>query len=192
MAEPAPRKRSRSFAPTVLLGLAGATLAAVAGAKDWATASGSAAGLQVQAAAKGSVTAPLVTALALVALAAWGVVLVTRGRVRQVLAVVGGLASVGALVATAVAFGDAQHDAVAALVAKGATGHGFPSHLTGWAFAAGVGAVVAVAAFVVAVPKARGWPAMGTRYDAPGTRADAPVTEQDMWRAFDEGQDPTS
>ena len=43
---------------------------------------------------------------------------------------------------------------------------------------------------------APGWPAMGSRYDAPGARADAedaaPDTEQDMWRALDDGRDPTA
>jgi hypothetical protein len=37
---------------------------------------------------------------------------------------------------------------------------------------------------------------MGTRYDAPAARtADAeaePVTEQEMWRALDDGHDPTA
>jgi hypothetical protein len=37
---------------------------------------------------------------------------------------------------------------------------------------------------------------MGTRYDAPAARAAqeeaAPVSEQDMWRALDDGRDPTA
>jgi hypothetical protein len=37
---------------------------------------------------------------------------------------------------------------------------------------------------------------MGTRYDAPAARTanqDAePVTEQEMWRALDDGHDPTA
>jgi hypothetical protein len=31
---------------------------------------------------------------------------------------------------------------------------------------------------------------MGSRYDAPGTRP-REVAEQDLWRAIDEGHDPT-
>ena len=53
MTEPVVRPRDRSFGPTVLLGLAGATLAAVAGTRDWVTASGDAAGINVAAAVKG-------------------------------------------------------------------------------------------------------------------------------------------
>jgi uncharacterized membrane protein (TIGR02234 family) len=182
----------RSFGPTVLAGLAGAVLASVAGAKDWARASGASAGTKVDAAAKGSESAPLVTALALVALAAWGVVLVSRGRVRQAVSAVGMLASVGVLVATAVAFNGAKDDALRVLNGKGVDVDTSQVTLTGWYFAAGVGATVAVVAFFFAVLKSRGWPSMGTKYDAPGARAEQPVNEHDMWRALDEGHDPTS
>jgi uncharacterized membrane protein (TIGR02234 family) len=180
----------------VLAGLGGAALAAVAGAKDWGRAASTVGGIQVSGTAKGSETAPLVVALALVALAAWGVVLVLRGRARRVVAAVGLLASAGALVSTVVAHAQAQDDAVAAAVAKGAGADAFTSSLTGWYFAAGVGAALALVAFVVAVRVAPGWPAMGSRYDAPAARADAenaaPETERDMWRALDDGRDPTA
>jgi cytochrome c-type biogenesis protein CcmH/NrfG len=56
--------------------------------------------------------------------------------------------------------------------------------------------VVTLVAFVVAVVAAPRWPAMGSKYDAPATRAEAgtaePVTEQEMWRALDDGRDPTA
>lgn len=192
------RPRSRSFGPTVLVGLAGATLAAVAGSRDWAHASGSAVGAKVTAAAKGSESAPLVVALGLVALAAWGVVLVVRVRTRRVVSVVGAFAAVGVVAATVATFGRARDDAVEALVAKGATGAVFSSSLTGWYFAAAVGGVLALAGFLVAVVAAPGWPEMGTRYDAPTARAGGASgspgerpTEQDMWRALDDGRDPT-
>ncbi len=184
--------RDRSYAPTVLLGLAGAAAAAVAGTKDWARASGDAAGAAVVATAKGSEAAPLVVALALVALAAWGVVLVLRGRARRVVAVAGALACLGALVAGVAAFQGAQDDALAALTAKGVTGHAGRASLTAWYFAAAAGALLALGAFVVAVRRAPAWPAMGSRYDAPGARAAEPVTDQDLWRALDEGHDPTA
>jgi uncharacterized membrane protein (TIGR02234 family) len=192
----ADRPRSRSFGPTVLVGLAGTTLASVAAARDWAHASGRASGVAVTAAAKGSESAPLALALGLVALAAWGVVLVVRTRARRVVAVVGALASAGVLAATVVAFGRAQADASRALEARGATGDVTRAALTGWYWAALVGGVLALLAFVAALRLAPRWPAMGTRYDAPATRAAqeqaAPATEQDMWRALDDGRDPTA
>lgn len=193
MAESAVPARDRSFGPTVLLGLAGAVLAAVAGTQEWAHASGDAAGIKVQAAVKGSETAPLTAALALVALAAWGVVLVVRGRVRRGVAAVGLVACAGALVAVVVAFGGARTDAVVAAGDKGATGDVLASSLTGWYYAAGVGAGVALLAFAFAMVRSPRWPEMGSRYDAPAARAEPPTgTDEDMWRALDEGRDPTS
>ncbi len=53
-----------------------------------------------------ALTMPLVTSLALVALAAWGVLLVTRRVVRRCAAVLALLASLGLLVASAAALGD--------------------------------------------------------------------------------------
>jgi uncharacterized membrane protein (TIGR02234 family) len=184
--------RERSFAPTVLLGLGGAALAAVAGTKDWVHASGDAAGTRVEAAAKGSESAPLVVALALVALAAWGVVLVVRGRARQIVAAVGALAILGALVAALTTLGAARHGALAALRGKGLTGTATDTAVTGWYVTVLVASVIALAAFAVAVGKAPRWPSMGSRYDAPGARDTEPATEQDMWRALDEGHDPTA
>jgi uncharacterized membrane protein (TIGR02234 family) len=179
----------RSFAPTVLVGLAGAALAAVAAAQDWATASGTAAGSDVTASAQGSASAPLALALALVALAAWGVVLVLRGRVRRVVAVVGAAAAAGVLVSAVAAHSRVQDDAVSAVVGRGADGGTSTSALTGWYVAAVLGALLALLGFAVAVRKSPGWPAMGSRYDAPAAR---PQTEQDMWKALDDGHDPTA
>jgi uncharacterized membrane protein (TIGR02234 family) len=189
-----PERSRSSFAPTLLIGLAGAVLASVAGARTWATASGSAAGVDVRAGVKGSESAPLVVALGLVTLAAWGVVLVLRGRVRRAVAVIGAVASVWVIAATVAAFSRAQSDAVDAVIAKGATGDVVASSLTGWYYVAAVGGLVALAAFVVAVVASPRWPAMGTRYDAPAARSATPArpaAEPDLWRALDDGRDPT-
>lgn len=182
--------RDRTYAPTVLVGLAGGALAAVAGTKDWARADGDAAGVAVRAAATGSEAAPLVVALALVALAAWGVVLVLRGPVRRAVAAVGALASVGVVVATLTATGAARRSALSAVAGKGATGDTHAA-LTAWLFVAVVGGLLCLVAFAVAVVRASGWPAMGSKYDAPATRAQQPASDQDLWRALDEGRDPT-
>jgi uncharacterized membrane protein (TIGR02234 family) len=190
--------RSRSFGPTVLAGLAGAVLSAVAAARNWATASGSAAGVDVAAAVKGSATAPLGVALALVALASWGVVLVLRGRVRRVVAVLGAMAAAGVLAVVVSGAHRARQDAVHAVVAKGGTGQALGSALTGWYYACAVGAALTLAAFAVAAVTSPQWPEMGTRYDAPGAASTGgpsstePATERDMWHALDDGRDPTA
>jgi uncharacterized membrane protein (TIGR02234 family) len=196
-AEPtrAPRRLvDRAFGPTVVLGLAAAALTAVSASRDWARASGSAAGVHVSAAAKGSASAPLAVALALVALASWGVVLVLRGRVRRVVAVVGAAASAGGLAATLAVFGDTRDDAVHAVMARGGAGDGLGSSLTGWYYLSVVGALVTLAGFLVAVVAAPRWPAMGSRYDAPVARSRDPAAENDidLWKALDDGRDPTA
>lgn len=182
----------RTFGPALVVGLAGAGLTAVAGTREWATSQGDAAGIKIEAAVTGSEASPLVAALALVALASWGVLLVTRGKVRRVLAGVGLVASLGAFVAVLFGFTDAQDAALEAAIDQGATGDVFVTGLTLWFYAAGVGAVFAALALLVAVVHAPGWPAMGSKYDAPAARREEPETDEDMWRAIDEGRDPTS
>lgn len=184
--------RDRSFAATVLLGVAAGVLAAVAATREWASASGDAAGIKVEAAVTGSETAPLASALALVALAAWGVLLVLRGRMRRAVAVVGALAAAGVVAVVVERFDGAQDDALTAVQDKGATGDAFSSSLTSWYYTAGIAAALVVLAFVVAVLRSPRWPAMGSRYDAPSARDRTPAAEDDMWRALDEGRDPTS
>lgn len=185
----------RSFGPAVLVGLGGATLAAVAAGQDWATSRGDNAGVEVTASVAGSDTAPLALALALVALAAWGALLVLRGRVRQVVAGLGVLAAGGVLATVVARFDGAQDDALAAVTARGTTGDAFGTSLTGWYWATGAGALLTLLGLAVAVLRARSWPAMGSRYDAPAARRDRPSNEQsdqELWRALDEGHDPTA
>ncbi len=188
----------------MLVGLVAAVLTAVAGTRDWATSSGDPAAIEVAAAASGSDTAPLASALALLALASWGVVLVTRRHLRQVVALVGCAASIGVLVAVVDAFDTAQDDALEALMGQPGVGDTFATSLTAWYYLTGASAAVGAAAFAVAVWRCAGWPAMGSRYDAPSARAGSTASArdgdagqdvqdgEDMWRALDRGQDPTS
>lgn len=192
MPEPTARLRDRTFAPAAVVGLAGAALVAVAGSRTWATTVGDAAGLRVEASASGAETQPLVPALALVALAAWGVVLVSRGRARRLVAVVGLLAALGALVAVLLAFDDAQNDALTAAMDRGATGDVLATSLSAWYYLSAAGALLAAVGLAVAVARATRWPAMGSRYDAPTAPPAGADADEDMWRALDAGQDPTS
>ncbi|WP_244927616.1 Trp biosynthesis-associated membrane protein [Nocardioides sp. W7] len=191
----------RSFGPVVLLGLAGAALAAVAGSKPWVdwdaerTVSGDTplAGYSLSDTA-GEV--PLAGALALVVLACWGVVLVTRGLVRRVVTVLGLLASLGLLATTLLGYGpaaDGIRDAFAGYDEGPDVGR------TVWFWAALVGALVCVATSALAVRLVSRWPEMGRRYDAPAAaavadRPEAAPEEQsslELWKALDEGRDPT-
>ncbi len=187
MAEP-----RRTFAPVVLAGLASGGLAAVAGNRAWVAWTGTGKGDHSLLTITGDDTAtvPLGGALALVLLACWGVVLVTRGRVRRVIACVGVATSVG-MVATAVlgfrSATDGLRDDLAELGADSLT-----TGSTAWYWTYLVCAVLAVVATVAAVRLAPAWPEMGSRYDAPGS-APAPREETglDLWKAMDEGRDPT-
>ena len=194
MTERSDRSPRRTFGPVVLLGLATAGLAAVASATPWV---GSAEG-----ATDASMTAldagarfPLASAVSLVLLAAWGVLLVTRGAVRRAFAVVAALSAVAlvaAVVAAYVTLPDSARDSFDALMGRDSQDEGF----TGWFWTAAVCAVLALVPAALATRLAPTWPEMGSRYDAPGAQDPEPGAgsrprEQDLWQALDEGRDPT-
>ena len=177
----------RLFAPAVLVGLVGSGLAALSGGKPWA-APDSRAGSTLVDHSGGHV--PLAGALGLVALACWGVVLVTRARVRRVVAALGALVAAGLVVTAVLGRASALDSARAATVVLGSArprptspaGGGRPSSAPCWPSPR----------LVVAVRFCGSWPEMGSRYDAPATRPQAEdLDELDLWRAIDQGHDPT-
>jgi uncharacterized membrane protein (TIGR02234 family) len=186
----------RSFGAVVGAGLASAVLAAVAGPQPWAHGSAPG-GLGELSATVEAGKMPAASALSLVVLACWGVMLVTRGLVRRVVAVLAVLASLGLAVAVVVGHStapdrvrDAYHD----------LGVDHPDvSLTGWYWVAVVATVLTLLTTLAAVRLVPSWPEMGRRYDAPADAATAPVErapeEQenlDLWKAMDEGRDPTA
>ena len=64
---------------------------------------------------------------------------------------------------------------------------------TPWHLAAIAAFVVAAVLGAITVRLAPHWPTMSSRYDAPPVRPSAqqPVDDGDMWKALDEGRDPT-
>lgn len=200
-----PRGTRRTFGPVVLLGLGAAGLAAVAGSKPWMTgesgnvdADGSSAMASVLS-LDGAQDSPLAAALALVVLACWGVVLMTRGRVRRAVAVLGLVAAVGLSIVTIEAFWSLPDKLADSLLEVSGTDT-VSTQVTAWYAAALVGAGLSVAATLAAVVLVPGWPEMGSRYDAPtgqqapadATAAAAPTENIDIWKALDEGRDPTA
>jgi uncharacterized membrane protein (TIGR02234 family) len=185
----------RTFAPVVLLGLGSGTLAAVASNQTWAQVDDHFSRSTLVATSPLTVGAdgrmPLALALGLVVLAAWGVLLVTRGVVRRVLAVLAAVAALGVVVTVVAGHrtlpGNLRDDFTSAGVSD------VPVHFTAWFWVAAVAAVVSLAATVLAVREVRDWPEMGSRYDAPGAaRVEDPESNLDMWKAIDEGRDPTA
>lgn len=187
--------------PTVAAGLAGAGLVALAGSKAWVTPTGDSADGEIadliKAAAESSGSSAS-TALALVVLATWGVLLVTRGRFRQVIAWFGALVALILFVVVVAGWSVAHSQLVDRFETYGVADP--DTSWTAWAYLAAVGAAVALGAGLFALRGVRTWPEMGTRYDAPTSSAAAedaaqPVEERssiDIWKSLDEGEDPTA
>jgi uncharacterized membrane protein (TIGR02234 family) len=188
--------RPRTFGPAVLVGLASGALVAVAGNQAWAKAAeGQGIGEQVASVsvAVGEAKAPLATALALVVLAAWGVLLVTRGRFRRVISWVVTIVTAGLLAAVVGAVLAAPDAVLDAYETYGVTD--IDVQRTAWNWLALAGAMLALGAAAIAVRDVGSWPQMGRRYDAPGAaEAETDPAERsnlDLWKAMDEGRDPT-
>ena len=204
MADAGPRTL---FGQTLALGVLGAGGLAVAGNRDWvhieANARAEAQAGVLWDSVPGLGQMPLAGALGLVALACWGVLLVGRGVVRRVLAVAAALAGAGAFVVWVFGLVQLRSD-VEERIEQAVLPGDWSVAWTAWFPAAGLAALVAVAAGVLAYVKAPTWPSMSSRYDAPGggsrtaatDDASSPedlseVDEADLWKALDEGRDPT-
>lgn len=179
----------------MLVGLAASALLAVASAKPQMQVPNSSGRLNELVDADAG-ELPLAAALSLVLLASWGVLLVTRGIFRRAVAVLGLVAAVGVVAALLIGWGDAVdgfRDAFRVTGLPSDTSSDVPVERTGWWWTAVAASVIASLASVAAVLRVKHWPEMGQRYDAP-TRPEAatPTAEGDLWRAIDEGHDPTA
>jgi uncharacterized membrane protein (TIGR02234 family) len=204
------RPRRRGFAPTVAAGLASAGLTAVAANQTWATAEAEAGQFAFTTLTEAP-QVPLVLTLALVVLAAWGVLLVTRGRARRLVAWLGVVAAAGALVAAVAGRWTLEASFERDFADQGATA---VVDFGAWWWVAVAAAGLSLVTTVLAAVQVGRWPEMGTRYDAPGTAGpsagspagspgettagspgETPAAEQtnlDLWRSIDEGRDPTA
>jgi uncharacterized membrane protein (TIGR02234 family) len=189
-----------TFGPVVALGLTSAGLGAYAASKPWVTGTGADSSVEssvgVATTAFGEIaSSPLGTALAFVVLACWGVLLVTRGRFRRGIAALAVLAALGYVATVAWApFSLPDHLVDQVRVRTG--GVLDETSLTGWFWLAVVAALLVLGTTVLALRLVRTWPEMGSRYDSPADAREA-TTEQpteniDIWKALDEGRDPTA
>ena len=188
MAEQAEATR---FAPVVLGGIGSAALLAVTSARDWfALGSDKIRYLVPDDQLKADM--PLALALALLLLAAWGVVLVTGRRARRVVLVVAALALLGILACIVVAPFTLPDEIRSNLASE--PGNGVEP--TAAYLIACVLAPVALVLVVLGLRFAPRWPEMSSRYDAPaaGSVSTASVEEMadlELWKELDEGRDPT-
>ena len=136
------------------------------------------------------------TAVALALLAAWGVLLVTRGRLRRVVAVLAALLSLGLVAAVVLGVGSAQDGVRASIEGFGVDCQELD--LGSWFWVAVVALPFAVVPAVAAVLLVPTWPEMGRKYDAPASAPAAPAAAPeerenlDLWKDMDEGRDPTA
>ncbi len=189
----APRRRS-TFGPVVLTGLAAAALATIASAKPWIGSGSSGANSDATMTAVDQGTRyPMASAVSLLLLASWGVLLVTRGVVRRGFAVIAALAALGlvaAVIAAYVTLPGSADSSFAELMGRASSGSGF----TGWFWVAAAASLLALLPAAAAVRLVPTWPEMGTRYDAPGSHTPehhVVETHRDLWNELDEGRDPT-
>ena len=162
-----------TFGPVVLLGLASSGLTAAASNQPWSTSEDPADAFGPIATGAES---PLALSLSLAVLAGWGVLLILRGRVRRALAWLLALGATG-VTATVV------------------TDHGqLADQVHGWYWTALIASLISVAAAALAVRHVRSWPEMGSKYDAPGAahQPPEPETPLELWKAIDQGRDPTA
>ncbi|WP_031069070.1 TIGR02234 family membrane protein [Streptomyces sp. NRRL WC-3742] len=180
----------RTLAVMLLLTVLAAVLVLTAAGKVWAE--GRAGSLDVS--VTGSTISELPGGLALVGLAAAVAVFAVRGAGRLAVGALTLLAGLGAAAAAVAGAGDTDAldtEAARKLALAGSTAtevtHG------AWPWLAVVGGLLLAVAGLLTLRYGRGWPAMGSRYEAPTRKGPAKAdTPADLWKALDRGEDPTT
>ena len=207
----------REYLGALLLGAVGAAVVLIAVRQDWARVLT----VQPRplpastAVVRGQDLLPAVGALGLAALAGLAALVATRRLARRVVGGVLAAFGVAIIVGLSMPVTDAQvRGAVtgaagtASSVPGGSTvdggttpgggvsGISLSSHVTmaafPWRWVALAGAVLIVAAGLLAAWRGAGWPVMSSRYDRPAGRRPSPVTDSAaLWESLSQGVDPT-
>lgn len=180
----------------VVLGLLVAGAAALfAVTRAWASATVRTPGLPPdQVSVSGVEAAPILAGLAVVIVAAALGVVAAGGWLRQLIgllvAAVAGLAALRALTLNAggAALGRALKDSPAYI---GGVNGDPPVDGAAWPWLAALAFSIASALGVVVAVRGRGWPRMSARYEREAPTVAESADEADLWRAQDQGQDPT-
>jgi tryptophan-associated transmembrane protein len=132
-------------------------------------------------------TTPAATALALVALAGAGTLLLVRGWARTVIGVLL-LGAAAGIVAVFLTRPDITWFAL-----TGSPGAAVSMHRSVWAWLGVTAGVVIGAAALATGWRGRGWPAPRRRFSGPtGTPTSQADRPRDAWEALDRGEDPTT
>lgn len=186
----------RLYAPVVLGTLAAGGLAFFAASRSWAHVRVATDGLPSDSVdVSGTDAQPLVSALAVVIVTAALAVLASSPRVRRV---VGGFTVLIAVVGAAIVLlgGSSLDNAVdrAVEASPAYTGTGDPDFSTSlWKYVTALGFVIAAVLGGITARLGATWPTMSSRYEAPAARpaVTEPQSDAEMWKALDEGRDPT-
>ncbi|MFD6973059.1 TIGR02234 family membrane protein [Streptomyces sp. NPDC059949] len=196
---PGHRSARRSVAAALLLGTLGATVVLLASGRTWARGTTAIDGDALQLAADGRAVTSLPAALAIVGLAALVAVFAVRGKSRLLVSALLALSGLGAaLSALFGADGRRALDAQAARTTADTAAHAAGLTQTTWPYVTAAGAVLILAAGLLALRFGRGWPSMGGRYERDGSArprrvaAVDPDRPEDLWKALDRGEDPTT
>ena len=187
----------RLYGPVVLGTLAAGGVAVFAASRTWAHATVTADGVpSAPIDVSGTDAVGIVSALALVVVAAALAVLAASARVRRGVGALVVLVSVIAVVVIITAAG-ALDDAVASAVhdSPAFIGNNTPDEVSHgvWRWVCLVAFLAAASVGVVIARFGAYWPTMGRKYDAPAahTPVETIETEADIWKALDDGRDPT-
>lgn len=182
--------------PKVVLGLlAAGALALFAVTRAWASATVSTPGLPTdRVSVSGVDAAPILAGLAVVIVAAALGVVAAGGWLRQLvgllIAVVAGFAALRALTLNAggAPLGRALKDSPAYIGGV----NGAPAvDGAAWPWVAAVAFAIASLLGLVVAVRGRAWPRMSARYERETPPRSEPADEDNLWRAQDQGQDPT-
>ncbi|MEU4358590.1 TIGR02234 family membrane protein [Streptomyces virginiae] len=203
-AEPGPeaadsRSSRRSVAAALLLGALGATVVLLASGRVWARGTAAIGSDSLRLSADGRAVTGLPAALAIVGLAALVAVFAVRGKSRLLVSGLLALSGLGAaLSALFGSDGRSALDAQAVRTTADSAAHVAGLTQTTWPYVTAAGAVLILAAGLLALRFGSGWPSMGGRYERDGSprpRAVAavdPDRPEDLWKALDRGEDPTA
>ncbi|OIJ69111.1 TIGR02234 family membrane protein [Streptomyces mangrovisoli] len=198
-ADPA-RSGRRSLAVALLFGALGAAVALLATRQRWSAGTATVAGGAFPLTAKGSDVTGVPAALAIVGLAALVAVFAVRRAGRFLVAALLALSGAGTVAAALLGASDSSALDDQAAKATGDTSASVESLThTGWPYVAAVGGLLLLLAGLLALRYGRLWPAMSGRYERDGTprprrrpQPADPDRPEEMWKAMDRGEDPTS
>lgn len=194
----------RAYGAVWVAGLCCAGAVALGVTRPWYSASATVANLpRLEASATGADLMPLTGALGVVLLASFGAVVATRGTLRSAIGVLIAACGIVVLLAAVNASG-AQQVLREGLTDRGWSGGSYSTSGEPWRWLVVLGAAGCLAAGAAVARHGARWPTLGQRYDAPPRvadgadpagspppSADADLTTEQLWRALDQGHDPT-